>query len=271
MSFQSTDFIFGGISSKDIGVKIIRLENDDVVTPITASATIKTERIPYRDVSYFYRKEYDKGIEISFKIIPEDYDITGVWTSELKAEVLKWLNTREVKMFQSYDDLTKYLPCIQVNTIDFSVIGANGGYIELKFESTLPYWVSSLYYKEFDLSDASVNNPRYFRDYNLSNVPEPKTGLYIVEPEKIVIEIADNSTSFELINTSDGGRVFGFENLQAGEIITIENRRITSSLGLNRIKNLINKQHFRLIEGSNIFMTTTPAILKYWIRYPLAY
>lgn len=112
---------------------------------------------------------------------------------------------------------------------------------EAKVQCDCPYSYSFPIYRSW-----SVNGSRKYVFVNESSIRD-----YI----KPSLRITSSENAVQIINHSDGDRVFSFENLPGGEIeinIDNENGIITEASGEYNLYDCFNMNFFRLVPGDNL-------------------
>ncbi len=260
-------FIFDGKDSQDFGLNIIKISSGFYPTPYISGQNIIEEIIPNKHENYFFGvKKHPFQFDITFSLLDEEF------THDKKIDLAKWLIHDEYKMFQSYDDfkdnshdaLNKFYYVIATNQADFMSGGTNKGYFTLTFRTNAPWAYSRVIKTSHDCS--GITEPFIFKINNRSNV------LKYYYPE-IEIQVGSSEDNIELINLTDNNREFIFTDVEAGEIIYIDNNRhkIFSNKDAEVYSRLgnFNKGWLRLKQGVNKIQVNTKCKIKTRCQFPL--
>ena len=253
--FVSTEFIYDGVYSKDMGVDLVSVTNGATKTLFGYNRNIDKEMIG--DI-VFTPKGYSYSpltftITIA-KINPDDLD----WDFKTKTELIRWLYQEDYKPFISLDNPEVIYYCKAVGEGERYDTGHQQGYATIKMECNSPYAYTPTYLyewdKEYETNIIEVNN--------LSNV----TTYYYPE-----IEITFNSTEVSIVNLSNAGQIFKLENIDIGETIYVNNKmkRILSSNEKNRLSNF-NRGWLELVQGANLLQVEGDVQIVRKSTYPIA-
>lgn len=242
-------FYFNNQSSDDLGIYLVKLDTGYIRHPFLSDKEIISEQIPGNDIPYVYdvrRKPLKVTLTLSC--------IEGVWTTEKRRQIARWLDNDEYSLFYSVDDPNKWYYLQYVGGIDLNTNGNLQGYIEVEFENISPYTYSPVYNKAFDFS--TITSPTQFEFINYGD-----NDLFL---ELEILKNGDGDIS--IINTSDEGREFKFVNLANQETVYVDNKKrdIISDLGVYRYDNF-NGNYLRLKRGVNSLQINGSCILN--LRY----
>ena len=253
----NTTFIFDGISSTDMGLYIVRINGGEFNSPYISSQDIVEQETYDRHVPHFFKtRKRPLEFELTFTIGDEPF------TPEIKYKLARWLIHEEYKEFQTTDDLTKIYNVIAISDVDFISFGTHQGYFTIRFRCDAPWAWTRRYLSNYDLS--AITAPTIISMDNLSNIAK----YYYPEIE---FTLKDTNTGIQLRNLSDGGRIFKFEGLTAGETIYINNERksiISDIPATYRLSNF-NKGWFRLTYGKNNIEVTGKCMLQTRMKFPI--
>ncbi len=254
--FVSTDFTFDNVQSTDMyNMKIVRVgDNGMLAQPFGISRKTSTEKIKNRPKRFFYGTE-DEVLEFSLQFIKD-----GDWTYDQRVEISKWLIKDKYCTLTSSDYPLEF-DVIAVGSPRFYNNGLNFGYLEIDFESSVPFGYSPVSVQEFDLSDNITT-----QIITLEN----KSNVYDIYKPEIQFTMA-GSTSVKLENLTRGGEVMEFTNIQNNEILycNCETERIFSNLSDTRLQNLSDKRFLKLAYGVNQIRITGKVLIETRMRYPM--
>lgn len=250
------NFLFDNISSKDMGLYIIRIDSSEMSSIFAHSQSIIEQNRYNNNIPLFSGvQKLPLEFEITCSLLDEEF------TPEKKMQLSKWLICEEYKPFVSEDNPNLIYNVISTDQINLITFGSFKGYFTIKFRCDSPWGYSPVYQEDFDLSEITV--PTIIEIENRSN-----TVTYIY-PE-IEFTLSDTNIAISLINLSNAGETFSFTNLSVKEKIYTNNERkqIISDLGLYRIGNF-NKKWFRLVYGVNRIQITGKCQISFRYRFPL--
>lgn len=146
----------------------------------------------------------------------------------------------------------------------FNNNGTNEGYLEMEFrtDSGHGYAPKTTTYKDFlGVSDGDPN-----RNFNIECLSNTNIKYY---PD-IKVTLGSAETSFKISNNSNGYSL-EFNNLNNGEVLYIdgENGVIISSLGNNRLKDLVDYEFMHLDYGINNITVTGDVKIEFITEYPV--
>lgn len=236
---ESTDFIFDGIKSSDMGQYIVRINGGGVESPFFGGQSIQESQARKKITPYHFGVDR-KPIEFTIQISPLD----DKWTPERRSKIGRWLIHDTYKPFQSADDLGKIYYTIVTEAPNFELYN-NRGFVPFTFRTNSAYAWSPIFIEEYDVS----TNPSTVNIImnNLSNIN-------MNYRPKVEIELIGTTTSVELKNLSNGGKVFKLEGLNRLETIFIDNENeiITSSAEISNAFAGFNRQWLELVYGENL-------------------
>lgn len=255
--FVSTEFMYDGKYSKDMGVVLIASQSGATKTLFGFGRSIGKDMV--NDIVYSSRRFSYNPITFTIsiaKIEPDDLD----WDFDTKTELVRWLYQDEYKPFISLDNPEIIYYCKAVGEGERYDTGHQQGYATIKMECNSPYAFTPSYLYEWDKEYPSdiidINN--------LSNV-QP---YYYPE-----IEINfTNSTEVSIINLSNAGQEFNISGVDLGETIYINNqmkRVLTDKEDVNRLESF-NKQWLELVQGHNLLKVHGDVEIIIKATYPIA-
>lgn len=265
--FSALDFMYDGIYSGNYGLKIASFDNNALKeTPYITPDVVVTKSS--RGTRFFYEGiKYNAPPTLDFSILSETPIHDGILS-----EILSWLDSRkgfrELVIFQSYLDETKYNCIFTIKDIIYhggSCIGLN---ITATFDSIYQYGIPIV--REFICSYGVDDNfePIEFNIYNNTEAFDEYTYP--------IVEFTTLDGNIEIVNkTDDVNRVFKFSNLQPNSILTIDNEIKTIESDINELclDKFDGRNWMRLVKGNNeieiklngIIKITVPQRIK--IRY----
>lgn len=253
--YNSDYFTFNGQSSGEFGISIIYL--DSGLREYGFGVNRELNKLTHSYTGKSYANKYEKQ-PIRFKLtIAKEIK----WTEEMRDEVVRWLWVDGYKplIFNEYPDIVYYATVVGSPKLFISTVDT--GYIELEFECNSYHgYTYPMSTQQLDLSENLVDEIELFNKSNL---------LEFYYPE-IEITSIDGGT-IKIINNSDMGREFKFDNLQPNETIYINNERkeiITTVLEIHRY-NDFNKKWLRLAQGRNFITVDGKCILKTRMQFPI--
>lgn len=250
------NFLFDNISSKDMGLYIVRIDSSEISSIFSHSQSIVEQTRYNNNVPLFSRVEKSPlEFEITCSLLDEEF------TPEKKMQLSRWLICDVYKPFVSEDNPNLIYNVISTDQINLITFGSLKGYFTIKFRCDAPWGYSPTYLETFDLSEITI--PTIIEIENRSNAVQH---LY---PE-IEFTLSDTNTGVSLINLSNAGEEFKYTNLSVNEKIYTNNERkqIISDLNLYRLGNF-NKKWFRLVYGVNRIQITGKCQISFRYRFPL--
>jgi phage-related protein len=244
-------------------------ESGFVETPYWGSADIEEEISVKRIIPYDYGLKLEP-IEFTVQLVLMDkYMRPKTWSPQERNKIARWLlkDRDRYKSFQTSDDLGKfyYVKCISVG--ELNLINTQG-YLEVTFRTNSPYAWSPIYIENYDLSDNTTS--RIIELENKSNI------LKYYRP-KIEIELVGDTTSLQIKNLSNGGKIMKFEDLIPNEIISIdcENEIIKSNRPTSNPFSKFNVgMNYRywcdLVYGVNKIEVSGKCIIRIKSQFPIA-
>lgn len=239
--FYGQTIIYDGIQSENYDLRILDFNfSNPSESTAGGDASIMEDWLYRRETPYFYGRYYQSSLEFDFTLGSFNA-IDGATRSAIEA----WLLGRH-----------KYLPLriVQddISDIVFNVILTKSNHV---YVGNLAYGIS-LHAKcdrPWGLYYPPILTKVYAGGLMTETFDYPNVSAYDGYNRPTVTFTMDSTaTYFSLINATDSNREFRFDNLTAGEKITVDNDKgiISSDLGNLRIANF-NKNFFRLIKGVN--------------------
>jgi|GEM_PF-5648739 len=220
MAFIDATFSYNGITSDSMGVWLVKTSTDLMESQLFGDRSISYDTIPGRQTPYYYNETLSP-FRVKLQLAPID----GLWTDELKERLSRWLNNGRFNEFYSTDDIDKRYFLTYIGSPSLNVTGNNEGYADIEFQNIDCYVRTPIYNQIFDLS-AIGSTPTLIEIRNLGD-----------ECMKPVLEIKKvGAGSLSVVNLSDGGLDFKFNNLQNAETLWVDNgnRQILSDKNVLR-------------------------------------
>ena len=244
MSFSGRSFIYDSVPSESYGLYIMDIDADAINRIMGSfSLDIMEQKLFRRSTPYFYGSTASPKLSFPFSAYSEqemDSDLYGL--------VQKWLfSPRQYKKFQidQYDLQNLYFNCLltEPNVVK------SGNMIQGFSCSIL---CDSPFAWKFPITTTYSYSVSVVDDTVIFNNSSDDSGDYL--RPRLIVTMNNVGGDITIVNESDGGRIFRFTGLSAGESITIDNslQIISSSTGLRRLSNF-NKKFFRLVSGANTF------------------
>jgi phage-related protein len=255
LAYSALNFTFNGISSENLGVKLVNFDSSGLVnSPYTGNDTPVTEQIRRRHKVYLYGVQPAPPLEFELQFASEDeldfYSLEAISMNLFGKQEYGWLQIEQ----PSYEGL--FFECLLLDPQLISIGNANYGY-KCKCQLSSSYCYTDEYPYTYN-----INVPNQIINFNnLSNYDG-----YVFP--YLTITTGIGTTSFSIKNINDNNRLFSFENIQENETITVDNdlQIITSSKGINRLNNF-NFKFFRLVRGNNQLVVNGNGELKFKIRF----
>lgn len=263
--FKELYFQFNGKSSKDFNLNIVNFDGSGLKTDmIGIPLEIEEAKIKRNPKPFFFGTEVKQKLEFKLQLgYIKSNKITGVNEYLSRGElgaISKWLFKKEYKEFKIIDK--------DYSNIIYNVIFQNPKQIEI---ADIPYGI------EVDVvcdraygirKQTIIKSVGGSLEFNLKNL-----GFYDnhILPE---IEItATQSGDISIKNITDDDNTMTFTNLNAGEIVYVNNQThdIISSLGINRNENF-NFNWFRITpDYYNRVVITGNATVEFRIVFPMPF
>lgn len=203
---QSLDFVYNGISSKDMGVIQINSNSGLFEEQFVASKTINEEKIRGRDRPYLFSVDYSP---LSFSLTLYFGD---KFTDEQARKVARWLRQDYYKPFYTLDNPERVFYCMTTDDFNISHNGLGQGYITLNMRCNSPYAYSPYYEDIMDFTNNTISGS----SFKVSNLGDIET-----YPEIWIKAKQDGDIS--IVNTSNGGTELKFTNLFVDETVYVDN------------------------------------------------
>jgi phage-related protein len=242
MAVYTKSFIFDGIASDYYGLFISEIDAGGINESMASfDLNVKEEKLFRRNAPYFYGAESDAHLE---------FEVSAYSEEEISAEdstfISRWLfGSKNYKKFQ-------YVQPDMQNVFFWAILSSpeairSGNIIQgIRFKVTCnaPFGFTFPKTTTYTYTDAVVNANEMF--YNSSD----NTSDYLYP--RLVLTMNSTGGDVSITNAEDSGRVFGFTELQADEVLTIDNslQTISSSSGLKRLGSF-NKKWLRFLPNKN--------------------
>jgi hypothetical protein len=266
LSFTNSETIIDGINSKDLGINgltLVRVGENEISTPWIGGKSIIEDSTPFSDVPYFYRtSKQPLEFELKFSLLDDEFNEDRLF------ELGRIFGQDRYFPIQTTDFLGKIFMVIATSQVNLITYGQFKGWFSVSLRCATPYALSIPQVNTFDFSD--ITTPTTFEIMAKFNVSDAM-GNYWYFPE-LWVDLKGSSTGFTITNNSDGGRKFGFEDLNLLESLYVNNRlkQIESSTGEYRLANMLyNKSFLRLVSGNNVLVIDKPCLLQFRCQYPI--
>lgn len=235
--FQEIDFIYDNIESKDMGLALVKV-NDDNMIPFGTSQSIIETKLKGLDTPLFHGIERSPiQFPLTFAIIDNDIK----WDYDKRQEIVNWLFQSDYKPFISADNPSIQYFLMAVGESQRWDNGIQQGYVTINFRMMSPYCYTIRQYEHYEIEQTGT----IIELVNRSNIKD-----YKYYP---ILEFENNdSTEISFQNLTDGGRILSFNSLTSGETIYVDNEHgdIISSTGQSRYLKC-NRNWLKLVEGVN--------------------
>jgi len=235
---DSESFYFNGHYSSEYNLINVSVDSGLYEEPFISKVNINRQKIRGRDKPYFLSKEYEP---LEFKV---SFAFTETWDDDLINEILIWLSPAyyEELYFSANPELIYYaMPVDDSNLIHN---GLKQGYITLTFQNIDCYKRSAAYSTTVS-STTEVTT-------SITNL-----GTVSIYP-KIEIEKLTSTGDVSIFNLSNGNAELKFEDLTAGETVTVycEEKDIVTSLANTYRYDKHNGYWLELLTGANNLKVT---------------
>lgn len=242
MGFYASNFVYNNIISSEYGLRISSL-NDSGSDHSAATVELFTQNIYRRPKVYLLGVQQTPVLTIPISVTTPT-ELSSTESSTISRWLFGQMNYKKLQILQP-DMQYIYFNCIftepQILRIGNIIRGYTATIVcDSPFAWEYPYWSTHEYSEEwFEISDSiSINNSSDNPDYTYPTVQ---------------FKINQFGGGISIINNTDNGREFVFENLSPNEIIRVDSevQSITSSTGLNRFTNFTGYKWFRYVPNKN--------------------
>lgn len=215
---ESTQFVFNGVSSEDMGVKLISL--DGLMTEsFLPNRNIVENYFNGNDKPYFERIEKEP-IEFDLTIMIEDWK-----SKDNLRQIARWLNIDYYKPLKFESDMDKTYQAIVIGESAINHNGLKEGYLTLTMRTDSPYAYGDL--KSYDLK----SNPIVFNHGDID-----------IKPSFIFKNGLSGTNSFDVTNLTTN-QSFKLNNINPQEhvMVNFDRDEVVSSfedVGVYRFKDL---------------------------------
>lgn len=234
-----------------MGVYLVNMDTGMKEDHFLGEKEVIQEQIFGNDIPYIYG-EINKPLIIELTLSP----LEGLWTTELRSKIGRWLDCGKFAELYSVDDINKRYFAKLTGNSSLHTNSMRQGYVTVQFQNIAPYAFSPSYELIWDESENTGTSTRTF-------INAGDARLY---PEMHIEKIGNGD--IELKNLNDSGRVFKFENLLDGEEVYVDNynRQIKTSLANEYRYDSFNKNYFSAVYGHNTIEVTGKAKIKFIYR-----
>lgn len=251
MIFHSDKFIFDGISSMDMGIRLVDTVDKGVLMPygVPFVEDIKMEHSYGENPFYTHKQNPPEKITLEFCLV----DKVGSpieWTKEIEEKVVNWFMIDKFGEFISYDypDLVYYFRGVKASRVRNA---DKRGILSIEFQPYYKYPVKKYRKNIVVMGEKSteIDNPCEIREF--------------VYP---VLEVtAKEDGDITIINESiEGARPFVIKDLKENDILKIDNKLyiVTDDKDINKF-NKVNREWFKLKKGVNKIKMVGNARIKF--------
>jgi phage-related protein len=252
---DSTSFVYDGIKSEDMGIYLVNMKSGMKEEHFLADRELVSEQVFGNDISYIYGWT-NKPLRIVLSLSP----LEGLWTTEKRREVSRWLDCGRFAEFYSTDDVNKRYFLLYNGASNLYTNSNQQGYIDIEFMNISPYSFSPVYDETYNFSTITLPT-----ELKITN-----DGDTILYPQEMWIT-KYGAGDFSISNATDGGREFKFTGLADQEVVYVQNqeRFIETSLSNTFRYDNFNGNYLRLVYGINTLTITGAAIIRMKYRYEL--
>lgn len=268
---QCLYFRYDNISSQDMGIWNVHIEQGMYQEPFVATRTIKEQKIRGRENPYHQGEEYEVlQYKVSFAFL-DKFD-----RDKIRA-VARWLCAptyyKPLIFFETEQEIWEESVAYALTVESFDIIhsGLSEGYLSLTFRTNSPRKFSPVYLTP----DIRIDEYYFIAPYQLISIPTniefENMGDIDLKP---IIIISMRGAYFSMINLTNLGQKLAFTGLTPGEVLEIdcENEEISSSLGSTtyRFNNMSSDSVFiELIRGVNVLQCLGD--FEFQIKYEFKY
>lgn len=255
MQFLSENFIFDGITSKDIGVELITFD-DEIIKDfgnifsqeITSEGNLNNK--PFYSTSF---SELEDTV-LNVMLIDKITKLQKVWTPLDVQRVVNWLVVDSFRPFISEDNLNivYYFKCTNINK-RFTTDGT--GYLECTFKMFGNYAYEMF---EFNTTVSGNSSIKIINSTNLDGVYKP------------ILKITNLGNTSTVNKISVNGKTLEIQGLNTNETLTIDNEMcsVFDELDNNRIEN-VNRKWIELIPGDNNLTLSGNFRVELFAEFPI--
>lgn len=257
--FNSIDFEYNGVRGSYMGIGIVSIDNSGQERPFAVTRKIIEQQV--RSDYYFNRVDLEP---LTFKLTFCLLDDTTIITNDKRRELIRWLFPNTYKPFISDDFPSITFWCIPTNAPSLWDTGFFQGYFSIEFRCNAgTAWSNTSNYNRTFINNSVGTTIQYFNPQNIWDVWYPK----------IYFKLLNDSTSFQIINLSDGGNIFNISGLDKNEEIYIDFKlrqiKTSKGTGIYRLSNC-NKNWLRFVRGNNFLKIIGDCTLTIMFSAPIA-
>ena len=235
------NFTFGGYSSKEYGVLAVHFGTDSGGTLYGGQTTElvldkAAQSVKWEKISQEYKEPMKTQLQIVDKNgcdISRDRERTlSKWLC--KRDGFRWLHIHDKR----YSDI--WTECIMSNPQVWIVGGVKGMQFDVTTSSPLAYSDERVYTYTFTDTDKVIDNLYVYNDEEILIYPEIE--ITVLEAGNLTITNSrETDSAYQTV----------INNLVVGEVVTIANGKITSSISTHDVFNDTNKKWLRLYGEDN--------------------
>ena len=257
-------FFFDGHSSKDLGIYIVGINGAEDMMPLFGGQSYVSQDVIGHDFESFIKTKKDN---IKFTLYFSLYEADGdesFDTNKLYA-VGKFFARSIPFEFKVAENMLKVIYIVPTSSIELVQFEKMKGYFQVSFQATMPYWMTPVDVKEFNLTTEPENST--FSVFNGRNIQD-KYGNYDIYP-KIEIQFGTKTVA-DFVLSNDIRQII-IKNFLADDHVTMQHRMISSGKDSNHIFSKWNKIPFCLTEGNNMLSVNNDCTVKIHLQYPVFY
>ena len=241
MAYQGYNFIYDGVGSWLYGLRICWFDSDEWRYTGGSAMEYTTDKAARSLKTVYLNAVPGDVLEFDLEVICER-EMNTVQAQVVKDWLFGQITPKKLQVFRK-DLQDVYFTCLLNEPEDSQSNGNNGWKFTVvcnaggAWETPRAYTYTPTNGQAITLYNKSGNNDYTYPDVSFT--------------------LGNGSTTFSIKNESDNNRLFSFEGLTGGEVISIDGgtKIITSSLGANRLPNF-NKNFLRLKRGANKLVCT---------------
>lgn len=254
---ESLHFWFNGRKSTDFGIINVSIGDGLFNEQVTPSKTINEAYIPGREEPYFYDvTEEPTLLQLRFSFLEP-------WNDKLIDEVIRWLNVDYYSPLYFEGNIDRVYYVIPVDGISKMHNGLKQGFLELNMRCNS----GRSYSKEIITPTYNTQELAQKQSIDSPIIKIGNRGHYPTYP-KIWIEKIDHG-DIVIINRTNGGSMFKFENIDVGENLYIDCRNEiieTDKEDAYRYDDF-NDNYLELIYGENVLNVSNNMKIRFGIKY----
>jgi phage-related protein len=264
MSFNGYHFSFDGIPCEEYGLMMYDFGSpQDAGGSFVSSGSVVEDRLARRHRALYYGATQDRPLEFTFvfgantRLIDERKPLDR-WDLEA---IASWLTGKDGYRYLEIEqpDMETVRYRCRITDLKFKTVGWSPWAFECKVTCDSPYGYT--FPEEYEFRVVESMDIRFHNRSTHNGFYYPKIQLYLF-----------GSSYVNIINHSDGDRLFSLTDLPNGEILEVdidnENGVITNNLGVNLYPNF-NYKFLRLVRGDNELSISGTCNLDFICEFPV--